>query len=272
MTDPYIQVSDKIAFLYIEHARVETTDGTPIMCDSETKTPLPVGRLACLMLGPGTTISHRAVEVFSRSGCTLLWTGEHGVRVYAAGQAKVAHTDRLISQFQVATDLQKRLFAARRLYRIMLGKEPPAGRSVDQLRGLEGVWVKARYQVIAERYGVTWHGRRHDNGNAINHAISQATSTLYAVTEAALLAIGFLPSIGIVHRGDPRSLVFDIADTVKFDTVVPEAFRIVAEDAESDISGRTRHSCRDLFVRNGLLSRLADISNHVVLGHALPSR
>ena len=35
-----------------------------------------------------------------------------------------------------------------------------------------------------------------------------------------------LPDIGFLHTGKPQSFVYDIADIVKFDTVVPAAFRI----------------------------------------------
>ncbi|MDI5821544.1 hypothetical protein MJI95_22790, partial [Salmonella enterica subsp. enterica serovar Kentucky] len=42
----------------------------------------------------------------------------------------------------------------------------------------------------------------------------------YGVTEAAILAAGYAPAIGFVHTGKPLSFVYDIADIIKFETVV----------------------------------------------------
>ena len=41
-------------------------------------------------------------------------------------------------------------------------EEAPAKRSVDQLRGIEGVRVRETYKLIAQRYGVSWNARRYD--------------------------------------------------------------------------------------------------------------
>ena len=51
------------------------------------RTHIPVGGVACLMLEPGTRVSHAAVALASRVGCLLVWIGEAGVRLYAAGPA-----------------------------------------------------------------------------------------------------------------------------------------------------------------------------------------
>ncbi|OYV49200.1 MAG: subtype I-E CRISPR-associated endonuclease Cas1, partial [Acidocella sp. 20-58-15] len=71
--------------------------------------------------------------------------------------------------------------------------------------------------------------------------------------------------IGFLHTGKPQSFVYDLADIFKFETVVPEAFRVVAAveqnrklDGEMIIDpvGATRRRCRDAFRRTNLLARL----------------
>lgn len=229
------------------------------------ETPIPMERLACLMLGPGTSISQDAIKAFADAGCLVLWTGEYGVRVYSAGQPGGASGAHIMRQAVVLLDPQKRLLAARRLYLRMMGEEPPANRSIEQLRGLEGVWVRNRYAELAKLNGLTWRGRNQKLSDPANRAISMATSTLYGVTEAAILALGYSPALGIVHSGDPRSLVFDMADTVKFRTVVPLAFQQAAEYGEDkDLSGLVRRACRDLFVKEKLLDLLVDIVQEVI--------
>lgn len=263
-------VSGRIGFLYLEHAVIDVEGGAMRTVCAEGETTVPAGALACLMLGPGTSITQSAITLLARSGCLVLWTGEEGVRVYSAGTPGGASGRRLIEQARIMEADGSRLAAARRLYRLMLGEEPPQGRSIDQLRGFEGNFVRAEYARLAALHGVPWNGRDLKRGDAANRAISMATSTLYGATEAAILAVGLSPAIGIVHRGDDRSLVFDIADTVKFKTVVPLAFRVAADHGDkSDLSGTVRRQCRDLFVREQLLDRLVTTVEHVVFGHDL---
>ena len=47
--------------------------------------------LGVLLLGPGTDISHRAVELIGDTGTSIVWIGERGVRQYAHGRA-LAHS------------------------------------------------------------------------------------------------------------------------------------------------------------------------------------
>ncbi len=43
-------------------------------------------------------------------------------------------------------------------------------------------------------------------GDIANQCLSAATSCLYGVTEAAVLAAGYAPAIGFLHSGKPLSL------------------------------------------------------------------
>ena len=50
-------------------------------------------------------------------------------------------------------------------------------------------------------------------------------------------------------------MVYDLADTVKFKTVVPLAFE-VAKSNPSNSNMAVRHACRDMFVQEKLVERL----------------
>lgn len=85
--------------------------------------------------------------------------------------------------------------------------------------------------------------------------MSSATSCLYGICEAAILAAGYAPAVGFIHTGKPQSFVYDIADIFKFETVVPIAFRIAARkpyNPERDV----RLACRDIFRQTKLLKRI----------------
>lgn len=220
------------------------------------------------MLEPGTRVSHAAVRLAATVGTLLVWVGEAGVRLYASGQPGGARSDKLLYQAKLALDDDLRLKVVRKMFELRFGEPAPARRSVDQLRGIEGSRVRATYALLAKEYGVKWHGRRYDpkdweKGDTVNQCISAATACLYGVTEAAVLAAGYAPAIGFVHTGKPLSFVYDIADIIKFDTVVPKAFEIARrQPAEPD--REVRLACRDIFRSGKTLATLIPLIEEVL--------
>jgi CRISP-associated protein Cas1 len=227
---------------------------------------IPVGGLACIMLEPGTTVSHAAVCLAATVGCLLVWVGEAGVRLYASGQPGGARADKLLYQARVALDEDARLNVVREMYRRRFDEEAPSRRSVDQLRGIEGARVREIYKLTAKKYGVEWSSRNYDrkawdSADIPNRCLSSATACLYGLAEAAILAAGYAPAIGFLHRGKPQSFVYDIADIWKFETVVPAAFETAAKLAKGKGDGtpperQTRLACRDLFRKSGILEKI----------------
>jgi CRISP-associated protein Cas1 len=227
------------------------------------------------MLEPGVRLSHRAAHLAAKTGTLLVWVGEGGVRLYSAGQPGGARSDKLLYQAKLALSEQPRLKVVREMYRRRFQEEPPANRSVDQLRGIEGARVKKTYELLAKRYGVAWKGRRYDaddwdDSDLPNKCLSAATACLYGVTEAAVLAAGYAPAIGFIHHGKPLSFVYDIADIYKFDTVVPVAFQVAAKEPANP-ERAVRIACRDSFRETHLLSKIIpDIEEILAAGGETP--
>jgi CRISPR-associated protein Cas1 len=262
-----LAIKDRSSIVFLEYGQVDVRDGAFVLLDREgARMQIPVGGLACLMLEPGVSITHAAVSLAARVGCLIVWVGEAGVRLYAAGQPGGARADRLLYQAKLALDDDARLKVVREMFRIRFGEEAPSRRSVDQLRGIEGARVRESYKLIAESYGVQWRGRGYDpsdwdTSDTPNKCLSAATACLYGVTEAAILAAGYAPAIGFLHRGKPLSFVYDIADVFKFESVVPAAFRIAGRIAKGqhqhDPPERAvRIECRDMFRKTNLLERI----------------
>lgn len=262
-----IPLKDRSAIVFLEYGQLDVLDSAFVLIDqSGVRVQIPVGGLACLMLEPGTRVSHAAVVLCAQVGCLLVWVGEGGVRLYAAGQPGGARAERLLFQARNALDDAARLKIVREMYRRRFGEDAPARRSVDQLRGMEGVRVRETYRLLAQRYGVDWKARRYDQGDwdkadIPNRCLSSATACLYGLCEAAILAAGYAPAIGFLHRGKAQSFVYDIADLYKFDTVVPAAFATAAKVArgqagEGSPERQVRIACRDMFRRTGLLERI----------------
>ena len=256
-----IPMKDRISIIFVEKGNLDVLDGAFVVVDKNgIRTHIPVGSVACLMLEPGSRVSHAAVTLASRVGCLLVWIGDGGVRLYASGQPGGARADRLLYQAKLALDDAARLKVVRKMYAMRFKEEPPERRSVEQLRGIEGVRVRKMYELLARQYGVTWANRNYDHtkwesGDIPNRCLSSATACLYGICEAAILAAGYAPAVGFIHTGKPQSFVYDIADVFKFETVVPVAFRIAAKkpkDPERDV----RIACRDAFRQSKILSRI----------------
>lgn len=275
-----IPLKDRAQLVFVERAQLDVADGAFVAVQADgARLHLPVGGLAGLMLEPGARISHAAVALAARTGTLLTWVGEGGVRLYSAGQPGGARADKLLWQAALALDEAARLRVVRRMYEIRFGEPAPQRRSIDQLRGIEGVRVRKTYELLAKRYGVAWRRRGYDvadweAGDLPNRCLSAATSCLHGLAEAAVLAAGYAPAIGFLHTGKPRSFVYDVADLFKFDTVVPEAFRVAARAAKGDLGmppeRAVRHACRDVFRRSGLLGRLIPAIEDVLSAGDLP--
>jgi CRISPR-associated protein Cas1 len=254
--DIEIPISHRITMIYVEYGVLEQDGHAVCVKRGEESLQIPVGNTTVLMLMPGTSVTHAAIQVCAREGCLVLWVGEHGVRCYAAGNP---HRDAaaLLRQAGAFLSDAKRLDVARKIFSEMFGEPAPLGRSVDQLRGLEGSRVRFLYRQIAKDVGIEWAGRDRTAGGVVNSCISYANASLYGLTEAAILALGYAPSIGFIHTGDPRSFVFDVADVFKFKTVVPLAMRISMDCTDvCDTPGVVRRSCRDLFKREKLVEKI----------------
>ncbi|KFX18115.1 type I-E CRISPR-associated endonuclease Cas1e [Pectobacterium parvum] len=264
-----IPLKDRVSLIFLQYGQVDVIDGAFVLVDKTgVRTHIPVGSVACIMLEPGTRVSHAAVRLAATVGTLLVWVGEAGVRLYASGQPGGARSDKLLYQAKLALDEELRLKVVRKMFELRFGEPAPSRRSVDQLRGIEGARVRQTYTLLAQQYGVKWNGRRYDpkdweRGDKVNQCISAATSCLYGITEAAVLAAGYAPAIGFVHSGKPLSFVYDIADIIKFEGVVAKAFEIAARNpAEPD--REVRLACRDIFRSQKTLSKLIPLIEEVL--------
>lgn len=275
-----IPLKDRASLVFVERAQLDVLDGAFVAVNADgTRTHIPIGGLAGLMLEPGARISHAAVVLAARTGTLITWVGEAGVRLYSAGQPGGARSDKLLWQASIALDPAARLRVVRAMYGFRFGEAAPQRRSINQLRGIEGVRVREAYALLARQHGVDWRRRRYDPGDweaadVPNRCLSSATSCLHGLAEAAVLAAGYAPAIGFLHSGKPRSFVYDVADLFKLDTVVPEAFRIAGQHARGKLDmapdRAVRLACRDAFRRTNLLGRIIPVIEEMLMAGDLP--
>lgn len=255
------RLADRLSFVYVEHAKVDRDANAVTFWHAEGVTHVPAAMLAAVLLGPGTRITHAAVALLAGSGCSVLWTGENGVRLYAGAVAAATTSGLLQRQAVLVSGQKSRLQVARAMYAMRFPGEDVSRLPMQQLRGREGARVRACYRRQAELAGVRWHGRRYDprswdSGDPVNRCLSAANSALYGVVHAAILHLGCSPGLGFVHTGHQLSFVYDIADLYKAEVTIPAAFAVGAAGG-GDLGGRTRRAVRDAIASSRLLPRMA---------------
>lgn len=230
------RIADSLSFLYLDMVRV-VQDDTGVCAqihvdDHRTDTVyIPTAALSCLLLGPGVSITTRALTTLARHGTSVVCTGSGGVRAYAAILPDSLTTHWLEQQVNNWSDPACRLDVAKRMYAMRFGDDVPASVTLAQLRGMEGQRMKALYRILAQQHGIgrfrrNYHPDQWHQQDPVNLALSAANTCLYGITHAALLALGCSPALGFVHAGTQHAFVYDIADLYKAQTTLPVAFSL----------------------------------------------
>lgn len=256
------RISDRVSFIYLEHAKINRQDSAIAVRDQQGLICIPCSMIGVLLLGPGTDISHRAIELIGDTGTTIVWVGERGVRFYAQGRP-LAHTTRLLeAQAKLVSNTKTRVMVARKMYQMRFGDEDVSKLTMQQLRGRESARVRKIYRKQSKRHHVEWNGRHYDiedflEGSVIDQALSAANVSLYGVVHSVIAALGMSAGLGFVHTGHDKSFVYDIADLYKAELTIPLAFQVAAECNEDDDIGKiTRLKMRDALVDGKLLKRI----------------
>jgi len=263
------QIKERISFLYVERCLINRQDSAVSITDGRGTVNVPVASISVLLFGPGTNVTHRAMELIGDVGTSVIWVGENGVRYYAHGKPLTHSARLLIKQAKLVSNTQSRLMVARKMYQIRFPEEDVSALTMQQLRGKEGARIRSIYRACAKETKVDWNGREYNHtsfsdGNLINQALSAAHACLYGIAHSVIVAMGCSPGLGFVHNGHERSFVYDIADLYKADITIPISFQIAAEEPE-DIAGVVRREIRDVIVKRRLLEQITRDIHYLLL-------
>lgn len=216
---------------------------------------IPYQGLTCLLLGPGTTISHDALRLCARHGTGVVATGLGGVRLYASMPFGPDRSALARRQAEVWANPTRRMRVARRMYAWRLGEVLPAD-DLAALRGIEGQRVKRRYALAAEQFGIVWRGRRYDrdapdDADEPNRALNHATAALRAMASISVATTGAVPQLGFIHEASGVAFCLDIADLFREELALQVAFSVVAQ------ARRTRRTDQlEAMVRREMAARM----------------
>ncbi|MGN1197167.1 MAG: type I-E CRISPR-associated endonuclease Cas1e [Acetatifactor sp.] len=253
-------IKDRITFFYAEHCKI-SRDAGAITIHNETGTiAIPAATICTLFLGPGTEVSHRAIELIGDAGVSIIWVGEHGVRFYASGRGLTNHSTLLLQQAKYVSHEKLHVMVARKMYQLRFPKEEVSKLTMQQLRGREGSRIRKLYKDLSQKWNVMWNGRvysptDYEGSNPINQALSAGHACLYGLAHAVICAIGCSPGLGFVHVGHELSFVYDVADLYKAEITIPIAFEVAASEV-ADVGSETRRRVRDAFKDGHILDRM----------------
>lgn len=253
-------IKDRMTFLYLEHCIINREDGAITFKNEDGIASVPAASISALLLGPGTNISHRAIELIGDAGVTVMWIGEYGVRFYASGKALTNHSSLLLKQAKLVSNEKLHIKVARKMYQLRFPNEDVSKLTMQQLRGREGSRIRSVYKQQAEKWNVKWSGRDYDpqnyeKGDVVNQALSAGNACLYGLAHAVIAALGCSPGLGFVHVGHELSFVYDIADLYKAETTIPIAFEMASQGSD-DVGGEIRRKLRDKFREGKILQQM----------------
>ena len=265
------RVSDQLSFVYINMARVERDDnGVHAVFRTEERgverVYLPTASIAATFLGPGTSITQPASAQILRDGGVIILSGEAGAHFHGAVAHNSLTTKWLHLQAKKWAEEEQRVEVARRLYELRFtDKSLARGKTIDQLRGMEGHRVKNAYRSMSQRYGIPFRRaytpQNFEASDPINQALTTANQLLYGIAHAVIIAIGASPALGFIHTGSQYSFVYDVADLYKLETAVPTAFASAEYD---DPPAAVRRSMRENLRTFRLARRIVADIQHVL--------
>ncbi len=225
--------------LYLEHGRLEVDDSSVKWIGADyTVFRIPIATVCSLMLGPGTTVTHAAIKACSDCNTPICWIGEQGMRFYSFGTAPTHANDNARKHSGYHASRKKSIEIARKMFLKRFPESVVAERGIRELRGMEGKRIKALYQEMGFKYGVTWKGRDYNPNNwnladNINKSVSTANACFYALCTSIVCSMGYLPQLGFIHVAGTLPFVYDIADIFKPTTTLEAAFEAVSVNPEA---------------------------------------
>ncbi|MGV3016737.1 type I-E CRISPR-associated endonuclease Cas1e [Rothia sp. 88186D007BW] len=275
-TDHQVRLEDRVSFLYLEYCVIRQDKTGVIAYGGDTdkgviagkRVQLPVSGLSVLMLGPGTSITQPAIISCTRAGTTVMFTGGGGVPAYSHATPLTSSARWAIAQARLVSQEKNQRTAALVLYKKQLGIEHMPGGTIATMRGLEGRTIRNLYRDTAKKHKIIGFRRQVDADDNVNMALNIANSILYGCAAAACAAIGVNPALGVIHRGDARSLLFDLADLYKPSLSIPVAF---ACHSSINLAEDVRTGVRKELVKQQVLKGMLQTLMEVLTPH-LPNR
>lgn len=263
--------ADRHGLLWLERGKLSAEEGSLRFLAAQSDTlaagdyAIPFQSISMILLGPGTSLTHDVLRLAARHGLLIAAVGEGGVKSYTAPPMGQGRSDVARIHAKRWADQKERIDTARRMYAWRFGRILPH-REIETLRGIEGARMKEAYRLVAQRFGIEWHGRRYDRddpqaADLPNQAINHAATFVEAAAEIAVVSVGALPPLGFIHEESSNAFTLDIADLYRVDVTLPLAFGAVKATREGKsipLERELRRRAAKAFRNEKLIPRMID--------------
>lgn len=223
-------VKDRWSPIYLEYGRLEVDNYSIKFITSEnTIIQIPVAMISCIMLGPGTTVTHAAIVSCSKTNTPLVWCGDDGIYFYSFGVNVNERCKTSLRHVEMMSTEENKNIVARRMFSIRFPDIDSKELDISTMRGMEGNRVRNTYRELSEKYKIPWVCRN-TNGvigidvDDLNLSLNILNYNLYCLCLSVILTMGYIPSLGFFHSDGKIPFVYDIADLYKTELTFDVAF------------------------------------------------
>jgi len=250
--------SERWTPLWVQYTRIEVEDSSIMLVGTENSViSLPSAQITSVILGPGTAITHAAINRLAECHTPIIWTGADGFIFYAAGKAWTHTNSRAKKQIELWANKRKRREIAQRMFLDRFNRKP-RGETLQEFRLDEGLQMKKLYEETAKKHEVPWNGRitKLKGADQINRTITKVYQAIYAMALSAILTTGRIPEIGFIHEASDLPFVYDIADKYKQNIGVEIAFEAnkSGKSGEEEAIKRLAQENKNLGIMKGMVT------------------
>lgn len=223
-------IKDRWSPIYLERGRLEIDNYSLKWISSENRIiSLPVAMLSCIILGPGSTITHAAIVSCSRSNTPVIWVGDEGLHFYAHGYNLNEKCRTTIRHAELYFNEELRKDVCRKMFKIRFRDVDTNDLDISSMRGMEGNRVRNSYRELSEKYKIPWAFRNSTGINGLeiddlNLSLNVLNYHLYSLCLSVITTMGYIPSLGFFHSDGKIPFVYDIADLYKQELTFDVAF------------------------------------------------
>lgn len=261
----------------LERARIRLDEGRVVYEAADTDDAglmrswnIPTLNSSAVLIGQGSSLSQPAARRLQADGVAVAFVGGGGTPLLMASQeyrpgerlqSSIAHWPNAAWRLAASKTIQAARREAVQSCWTQYRKEGKPGfradpydacesfeagaaraRSIEDLMGAEGQFVRALYSRAAKATGIQWDSRTPGEGSdRANLLLDHGNYLAYGLAAAVLWAYGIPAALPVTHGASRAGgLVFDLADAVQDAVILPTAFQCAAEPGLSDAAARQR--------------------------------
>lgn len=230
-----IRVEEKQSFVYLEHAKLTVKNGCIVVDKANETFELPVALINSIILGAGTSITHDVFKIASKYNCIINFVGNEGLFFYSTCLNTVHSNENLTKQIFMYYDQKERLKVVNTLMSYRFKDIDLKNKTIEQIRGMEGIRVREVYNEMSTKYNVKWNGRKSFGFEIyelddVNRYITLFNKFMYGVLNSVILSFGYSPLLGFIHENSPLAFTYDLADVFKKEVSIESAFKLTSEN------------------------------------------